>query len=417
MMHHHLNHLGVTMAENKELDGFLDDLIRGKSAEEILGKDGLVKELTKRLVERALEGEMTAHVGYEKHAPTGRNRSNSRNGVSRKRVKTDRAEIEIEVPRDRDSSFEPQLVRKRQRRLAGFDEKVLALYARGMTTREIQGHLKELYGVKVSPSLISTVTDAVLQDVQAWQSRPLESWYPIVYLDAIHLKIRTSGHVQNCAVYVALAINREGHKEVLGLWIGEAEGAKFWLSVLTELKNRGVEDILIAAVDGLKGFPEAIAAVFPQTQIQLCIVHMVRNSLRYVSWKHRKALVRDLRTIYTATTREAAAAALEAFSAEWDEISPLISRLWRLHWDHLTAFFDYPPEIRKVIYTTNAIESIQAQLRKVTKKHGAFPTQDSVRKVLYLALMKASQRWTMPIRDWPNALYHLSLVFPGRVPI
>lgn len=405
------------MAESKEVDAFLDELIRGKSAEEILGKDGLVKELTKRLVERALEGEMTAHVGYEKHAPAGRNRSNSRNGISRKRVKTDSAEIDIEVPRDRDGSFEPQLVRKRQRRLAGFDEKVLALYARGMTTREIQGHLKELYGVKVSPALISAVTDAVLQDVQAWQSRLLESWYPIVYLDAIHLKIRTSGHVQTCAVYVAVAINSEGHKEVLGLWIGEAEGAKFWLSVLTELKNRGVEDILIASVDGLKGFPEAIAAVFPQTQVQLCIVHMVRNSVKYVSWKHRKALVRDLRTIYTAPTREAAAAALEAFSTQWDEVSPLISRSWRMHWDHLTAYFDYPPEIRKVIYTTNAIESIQAQLRKVTKKHGAFPTHDSVRKVLYLALMKASERWTMPIRDWPNALYHLSLVFPGRVPI
>jgi transposase-like protein len=405
------------MVEGKKLDELLDDLVRGKSSEEIFGSGGLVKELTKRLVERALEGELTAHLGYAKNAVAGRNGRNSRNGRADKRVKTDSSDLVIEVPRDRDGTFEPQLVRKRQRRLAGFDDKVLALYARGMTTREIQGHLKELYGVQVSPALISVVTDSVMEDVRAWQSRPLDRFYPILYLDAIHLKIRTSGHVQVCAVYVALAINLEGQKELLGLWIGEAEGAKFWLGVLTELKNRGVEDILIAAVDGLKGFPQAIAAVYPETQVQLCIVHMVRNSLRYVSWKHQKALVKDLRTIYGAATREAAEDALDAFSAHWDEITPLISRQWRANWEHLATFFDYPPLIRKVIYTTNAIESIQAQLRKVTKKHGAFPTQDSVRKVLYLALLKASERWTMPIRDWPNALYHLSLVFPQRVPL
>jgi putative transposase len=405
------------MVEGKQLDDLLDELVRGKSPEEIFGKSGLVRELTKRVVERALEGELTAHLGYEKHAVEGRNGRNSRNGRLSKRLKTGTAEIAIEVPRDREGTFEPSLVRKRQRRLPGFDDKVLALYACGTSTRDIQRHLRELYAVQVSPALISAVTDSVLDDVHAWQSRPLDSFYPILYLDALHLKIRTSGHVQVCAVYVALAINREGQKELLGLWIGEAEGARFWLSVLTELKNRGVEDILIASVDGLKGFPEAIAAVYPQTQVQLCIVHMVRNSLRYVSWKHQKALVRDLRTIYRAPTREAAEAALDAFSARWDEITPLISRQWRANWEHLSTFFDYPPVIRKVIYTTNAIESIQAQLRKVTKKHGAFPTHDSVRKVLYLALMKASERWTMPIRDWPNALYHLSLAFPERVPL
>jgi putative transposase len=403
------------MVEGKRLDDLLDDLVRGKSSEEIFGSTGLVQELTKRLVERALEGELTAHLGYEKHAVEGRNGRNSRNGRTGKQLKTGTSEVVIEVPRDREGSFEPRLVRKRQRRLKGFDDKVLALYARGMTTREIQGHLKELYGVQVSPALISAVTDSVLEDVLAWQSRPLDAFYPFLYLDAIHLKIRTSGHVQVCAVYVALAINREGQKELLGLWIGEAEGSRFWLSVLTELKNRGVEDILIASVDGLKGFPEAISAVYPQTQVQLCIVHMVRSSLRYVSWKHHKALVRDLRTIYTAPTREAAETALSAFSAHWDTIAPLISKQWRANWANLSTFFDYPPEIRRVIYTTNAIESIQAQLRKVTKKHGAFPTHDSVRKVLYLALMKASERWTMPIRDWPNALYHLSLAFPERV--
>jgi putative transposase len=401
--------------KKKKVDELLDELLEGKEPAEVLGEGGLLAELTKGLVERALEGEMTAHLGYEKHALAGRNGANSRNGRTRKRVKTDTSELEIEVPRDRDGTFEPQLVPKRRRRLEGFDEKVLALYARGMTTREIQGHLVDLYGVEVSPQLISEVTDAVIEEVEAWQARPLEAFYPFLYLDAIHLKLRESRHVQTCAVYVALALNREGHKELLGLWVGEAEGAKFWLSILTELKNRGLEDVLIAAVDGLKGFPEAIAAVFPRTQVQMCIVHMVRNSLRYVSWKHRRFIARDLRKIYTAPTVEAAEAALEAFSETWDDVTPLISRLWRTHWPNLIPFFDFPPAIRKVIYTTNVIESIQAQLRKVTKKRGAFPTPMSVRKVLYLALMKAKDRWTMPVREWPVALYHLSLVYPGRV--
>ncbi len=403
------------MASEKELNRLLDDLVKGKTSEEILGNSGLVKELTKRLVERVLEGELDAHLGYTKHATEGRNGKNSRNGRAQKRVKTDTGELEVEVPRDREGTFEPQIIRKRQRRLPGFDDKVLALYARGMTTREIQGNLLELYGVEVSPTLISAVTDAVLEDVQAWQSRPLDSMYPIVYLDALHLRIRESGHVQMCAVYVALGINFEGHKELLGLWIGEAEGAKFWLSVLTELKNRGLNDILIAAVDGLKGFPDAIAAVYPQTQVQLCIVHMVRNSMRYVSWKYHKPLARDLRKIYKSATREAAEVELERFAEVWDPICPLVSKLWRANWANLSTFFDYPPDIRRVIYTTNAIESIQAQLRKVTKKRGAFPTQDSVRKVLYLALLRVQQKWTMPIREWQPALYHLSLVFPGRV--
>lgn len=403
------------MVGKKELDAMLDELVRGKKPNEIFGEGGLVKELTKRLVERALEAELTSHLGYEKHEE--RPGENARNGRGRKRLKTGSKELEIEVPRDRLGTFEPVLVRKRQRRLGEFDDQVIALYARGMTTREIQGQLKELYGVEVSPDLISDITDSVLEDVQAWQSRPLEAFYPIVYLDAIHIKMRSSGHVQNCAVYVALAINGEGKKELLGLWLGEAEGAKFWLSVLTELKNRGVEDILIAAVDGLKGFPDAISAVFPKTQVQLCIVHMIRSSLRYVSWKHHKVLVRDLKPIYQASTREAAEAALDRFSEVWDPVAPLISKQWRSNWTNLSAFYDYPPEIRRVIYTTNAVESVQAQLRKVTKKHGAFPTPDAVRKVLYLALLRASERWTMPIRDWPTALYHLSLVFPGRVPL
>jgi putative transposase len=401
----------------KELNAILDRLVKGKAPEEIMGQGGLVKDLTRRLVERVLEGEMTDHLGYEKHAQEGRNGGNSRNGKTGKRVKSDSAEIEIEVPRDRDGSFDPQMVAKGQRRLPGFDEKVIALYARGMTTREIQGHLKELYQTDVSPTLISAVTDAVMEDVRAWQARALEPVYPIVYLDAIHVKLRTGGHVQNQAVYLALAINLQGYKELLGLWVGEAEGAKFWLSVLTELKNRGVEDILIAAVDGLKGFPDAIEAVFPKTQVQLCIVHLIRSSLRYVSWKERRAVARDLKAIYRAPTLEAAEEELEAFSARWDGRFPQISRIWKAHWTNLTPFFDYPPEIRKVIYTTNAVESINAQLRKVTKHRGAFPTPDSVRKVLYLAIEKASERWTRPIPDWTSALNHLSIVFEGRIPV
>jgi putative transposase len=399
-------------AQLKEL---FDTLVAGKSPEELFGAGGLMSQLRKRLAESALEGEMVAHLGYAKHAAEGRNLGNSRNGKGSKRVETESGALEIEVPRDRDGTFNPQLIRKRQRRLSDFDVKVLSLYARGMPTREIVAHLEELYGTEVSPQLISAVTDAVLEDVKAWQARPLDPLYPIVYLDALHIKLKQSGHVQTSAVYIALGINMEGHKEVLGLWVGEAEGAKFWLSILTELKSRGLDDILIAAMDGLKGFPEAMAAVYPRTEIQLCIVHMVRNSLKYVSWKHRKDVACDLRTVYTATTLEEAESALQDFAATWDPVCPLISKLWRANWPHLTGFFNYPPAIRKVIYTTNAIESIQAQLRKVTRHRGAFPTADSVRKVLYLALMKAKERWTMPLFDWPNALYHLSIAFPGRV--
>jgi len=402
--------------QDRDVDGMLDRLLEGKRPEEIVGSGGLLEDLTKRVLERALEGELTDHLGYEKHATEGRNGGNSRNGRTKKRLKTESGEVEIEVPRDREGSFEPQLVRKGQRRLPGFDEKVIALYARGMTTREIQGHLKEIYQVEVSPSLISTVTDAVLEDVKAWQSRPLEALYPIVYLDAIHVKMRTAGHVQTQAVYLALALTMEGDKELLGLWVGEAEGAKFWLSVLTELKNRGVADILITAIDGLAGFPDAIASVFPKAQVQLCIVHMVRGSLRYVAWKERKAVSRDLRAIYRAPTLEAAEEALTAFEELWDARFPMISRKWRTNWSNLTPFFDYPPEIRKVMYTTNAIEALNAQLRKVNKKRGAFPNPEAVRKVLYLAIMKASERWSRPVQDWTAALNHFALVFPDRVP-
>jgi putative transposase len=405
------------MANDNDVDRMLDELVKGKPPEEILGDEGILKQLTKRLVERALEGEMTTHLGYEKHSAEGKNTGNSRNGKSAKRVKGEFGEVELEIPRDRNGEFEPQLVKKGQRRLPGFDEKVIALYARGMTTREIQGHLHELYGVEVSPALISNVTDAVLEDVKAWQNRGLEPVYPIVYLDAIHLKLRTEGHVQNQAVYLALGVNLEGYKELLGLWVGEAEGAKFWLNVLTELNNRGVQDILVACVDGLKGFPEAIETVFPKTEVQLCIVHLVRNSLRYVSWKQRRHAAQDLRLIYTAATAEGAEQALDSFAAKWDARYPSISKSWRSRWDNVTPFFSYPPEIRKAIYTTNAIESINAAIRKVTSKKGAFPTEEAVRKVLYLAIQNASARWTKPIHDWPAALNHFAIVFDGRIPV
>jgi putative transposase len=402
---------------DKEVDAALDELLKGHRPQDILNEGGLVQELNRRLIERALEGEMTDHLGYEKHAPEGRDRGNSRNGKTSKRLKTGEADVEIDVPRDRDSSFEPLLVPKGSRRLPGFDDRVVALYARGMTTREIQSGLKEIYGVDVSPTLISAVTDSVLEDVKAWQSRPLDAVYPIVYLDAIHVKMRSGGHVQSTAVYVALAINLEGNKELLGLWVGEAEGAKFWLSVLTELKNRGVEDILIAAIDGLKGFPEAIESVYPKTQIQLCIVHMIRNSMRYVPWKERRNIVADLKTVYGAATLEAAEQALDAFEATWGEQYPMVVRSWRANWANLTPFFDYPPDLRKVIYTTNAIESINSQLRKVVKKKGAFPTPESVRKVMWLAMTRASERWSRPVKDWAKALNHLAVVFEGRVPL
>ena len=406
------------MAKKKDrVDKLIDELIEDRTPEEILGESGLLKELTKRFVERALDGELTTHLGYEKGSVDGKNTGNSRNGKSSKSIISSNGQMDIEVPRDRNGDFDPQLIKKRQRRLIGFDEKVIFLYAQGMTVREIQEHLFELYGVEVSPTLISNVTDAVLEDVVAWQNRPLDAVYPIVYLDAIHLKLRNSGRVETRAVYLALGITLDGNKDLLGLWVGESEGAKFWLNILTELQSRGVRDILIACIDGLKGFPEAIESVFPQTQVQLCIVHMIRNSLRYVGWKERKAVARDLRTIYTAATVEAAEKALEVFSSTWGERFPVIPKIWRSHWENIIPFFSYPGPIRKVIYTTNAVESINAGLKKVTKKKGAFPTPDSVRKVLYLAIQRISKKWTRPINNWPAALNYFTIVFGDRVPV
>lgn len=397
-------------------DELLSSLLANyKKPEDLIGENGLLKQLTKLLVEKALDAEMTEHLGHDKHEPVANAAGNTRNGRSRKTLKGDFGKLPIAVPRDRHGSFEPQLVPKHQTRWAGFDEKILSLYARGMTVREIQAHLEEMYGAEVSPSLISTVTDAVVEDIRAWQSRPLDAVYPIVYLDCLHVKVR-EGAVRIKAVYLAIGVTMAGEKEVLGLWLAQTEGAKFWLQVVTELRNRGLQDIFIACVDGLKGFPEAIEAVFPRTTVQLCIVHMVRHSLNYVPWKRRKEVAADLRQIYTAATIAQAEQCLTEFETKWDGDFAPISQSWRRNWSRLTPFFDYPPEIRKVIYTTNAIESVNMSLRKITKNRGAFPTDEALMKLLYLALRNISRKWTMPIRDWKAALNRFTIQFEDRLP-
>ena len=399
-------------------DKLIDQLLEGNNTpEDLLGEDGLLKELTKRVAERALEAEMDHHLGYSKHDPKGHRTGNSRNGRNSKSVRSVHGEIEIDVPRDRNGDFEPKLVKKGEKQLNGFDDRIISLYSRGMTTRDIQAHFLDAYGVEVSATFVSQVTNAVMDEVRAWQSRPLDSVYPVVYLDALVVRSRASGAVQNKAVHLALGINRDGEKELLGLWIAQNEGAKFWLSVMTELKNRGIQDIFIACTDGLKGFPEAIEAVYPQTQIQLCIVHQVRHSLRYVSWKQRKAIAADLKRIYGAATLAEGEQALEEFGQRWDEEHPNISLSWRNNWERLSVFFDDPPQIRKVIYTTNAIESLNASLRKVTKNRRSFPNDESVLKVLYLALHQITKKWTMPIRDWKQAMRQFMILFGDRADI
>ena len=400
---------------NKKKHDVPEELLAGllanyKKPEDLIGEDGLLKHLTKLVVERALEAEMTEHLGHGKHEPVANQSGNTRNGKSRKTLKGEFGELPIEVPRDRHGSFEPQLIPKHQTRWAGFDDKILSLYARGMTVREIQAHLEEMYGTEVSPSLISSVTDAVADEVKAWQSRPLDPVYPIVYLDCLHVKVR-EGTVRVKAVYLAIGITMEGEKEVLGLWLAQSEGAKFWLQVVTELRNRGVQDIFIACVDGLKGFPDAIEAVFPKATVQLCIVHMVRHSLNYVSWKRRPEVAADLRRIYQSATAEEAEIRLGEFEDKWDEEYLPIGQSWRRNWSRLIPFFDYPPEIRKVIYTTNAIESVNMSLRKLTKNRGSFPSDEALLKLFYLALRNISKKWTMPIRDWKAALTRFTIQF------
>jgi len=386
-----------------------------QSPEDLIGANGLLNQLTKAIVERALEAEMTAHLGHDKHEAVTNATGNARNGKSRKTLKGDFGDLPIEIPRDRQGDFEPQIIPKHQRRWTGFDDKIVSLYARGLSVREIQAHLFELYGTEVSPSLISSVTDAVLDEVAAWQNRPLDPLYPIVYLDCLYTKIRDSGSVKTKAVYLAIGVNMDGHKEVLGLWIAEKEGAKFWLHVVTELKNRGVNDILIACVDGLKGFPEAIETVFPKATVQLCIVHLVRNSLNYVGYKKRQAVADDLKRIYQSSTALEAEQRLTEFEGNWQEDYPTIAPIWRRNWDRIIPFFDYPPEIRKVIYTTNTIESVNRSLRKIIKNRSVFPGDDAASKLLYLALRNISQNWTMPVHDWKAALNRFSIQFEDRM--
>lgn len=402
------------MPIRKEL---LDELIKDcEKPEDMLGQDGLLKRLTGALVERMLEAEMSEHLGYEKHSPNGRGSGNSRNGHGKKTLKTDRGEMEIAVPRDRNSTFEPLIVEKRKTRFEGFDDQIISMYGRGMTQREIRDHLQELYGVEVSIDLISRATDAVWDELKAWRSRPLEAIYPVVILDAVILKVREKGQVRNRSAYVALGVNLEGYKDVLGLWIQGAEGAKFWLMVLTELKNRGVQDILIACCDGLQGFPDAIETVFPETLVQTCIVHMIRNSTRYVNWKERKQLARDLKPIYKAATRADAEIALDQLEAKWGDRYPMAIETWRSKWERIVPYLDFPEPIRKMIYTTNALESLNASLRKVINPRGHFPNDEAAMKILYLAVQNQMKRWQKPRPDWRQIVQHLALYFEGRIP-
>lgn len=399
--------------KQEDIEALAREMAKGVKTEADL--EAVTRTLTKTLIETALKAEMSDHLGYEPGDPAGAGSGNSRNGTNAKTVVAKSGPLEIETPRDRNGDFEPQLVRKRQRRVTVIDEKIIPLYAKGMSTREIAATIEDLYGAEVSPSLISKVTEAVVDEVIAWQARPLDGVYPIVYLDGLSIKVRHNKQVINKTIYLALGLNVAGEKELLGLWIAETEGAKFWLQVLTELRNRGVSDVLVACVDGLTGFPDAIESVFPKAKIQLCIVHMMRNSLNFVAWKDRKKVAADLKRIYQSTTVDDAEAELEAFCETWDDKFPSIGLMWRRHWPNLIAIFDYPPQIRKVIYTTNAIESLNSVIRKSVRKRKLFPSDTAALKVVYLSAMEASKRWKRPVRDWKNALNQFAIQYDGEL--
>ena len=405
--------------EKDQWDTVLDQIdFKGLTQDEVLGQDGLLKQLTGRILQKILDSEMTSHLGYPKHSSAGDNSGNSRNGYSEKTVFTENQSATVQIPRDRNGAFEPQIIPKYQKRVPLFNDQIISMYSFGMTTRDIKSHLEQIYNVEVSPELISQVTDSVMEDVHEWQSRQLERSYAIVYLDAIRVNSKQDGKGCIKSVYVALGVNFEGKKEVLGLWIAENEGAKFWMGVLNELKNRGVNDILIACMDGLTGFPDAVRAVYPATRVQRCIVHMVRNSTKFVSYKDLKKVCAGLRAIYSAPTEEAGRAALEEFGNMWNSRYSMIYQCWDTNWTDLCEFYNYSPEIRRVIYTTNAIESLNSQLRKVTRNRLTFVNDDAILKVLYLALNNASKKWTMPIRDWGVALNQFAIEFgKERVPL
>jgi putative transposase len=410
-------HRALGLASDRRISNeVIDELLAGASTEEeIAGPGGLLSELTRRLVERAMEVELTEHVGYEPHCEPPGGAENQRNGTTPKTLICDHGKVKIDAPRDRDGSFEPQIVKKRQRRFRGFDEKILALYSRGLSVRDIRAHLAEIYGVEVSLDLISRVTDAVMDDVREWGKRPLDDVYPIVFLDCMVLKIREGGTVGRRALYLALGVTLDGDRDVLGMWFQETEGAKFWMQVLTDLKQRGVQDILICCVDGLAGFPDAIEAIFPKTTVQTCIVHLIRNSLKYVPRREREQVARDLKPIYTAKDAEQAQAELEAFDEKWGARFPVITQAWLNAWEHVIPFLAFPDEVRRVIYTTNAIEALNRQLRKAIKTKGSFPTEDAARKLVYLALQNAVPQWTRT-RNWTTALLAFKIHFGDRVP-
>jgi len=394
----------------------LEELLADAQTTDLLGPDGLLKQLTKALVERAMGAELDDHLGYEQGASPPQEHGNRRNGASRKTLRTDQGPVTIKVPRDREGSFDPKIVPKHQRQFDGFDDKIVSMYARGMSVRDIRAHLEEIYGVAVSPDLISRVTDAVVDELKAWQNRPLETVYMVVYIDAFIVKIRDSGVVQNKAVHLAVGIDADGHKNVLGMWIAKTEGAKFWGSVLTELKNRGVQDILMLCADGLTGLPRAVEAAYPKTVFQTCIVHLIRSSTRYVTWKDRKRLCADLRTIYTAASVDAADAALDEFDTKYAETYPTVARAWRARWEEVTPFLAFDPEIRRAIYTTNTIESLNRQLRKATKTRGAFPTDQAALKLLFLAIRNVVAKWKKPPHHWRRSIAQFAIQFEGRLP-
>jgi putative transposase len=397
----------------------LDELLADyESRDDLVGPDGLIKQLFARLIETAAGAELTDHLGYEKGDLVGRGSGNSYNGTSPKTLLTEFGDVPVDIPRDRNSSFEPQIVAKGQTHWDGFDDRIVSMYAGGMTYEEIRGHLADIYGVEVSKDFISTVTDKVLDDVRAWQNRPLDECYLVVWIDALVVKIRVDGVVRNRPAYLVLGLNLEGKKEALALVIGAGdESAKFWLKVLTDLRNRGVRTVCVVCCDGLTALPEAIEAVFADAWVQCCVVHLIRNSLKHVSYTDRKQIVKDLRPIYQAATENDAAEALVAFDNKWGARYPMIGEMWRNHWEQFTPFFAFPAEIRKIIYTTNSIEAVNRQLRKIIKTRGHFPTDDAALKLLWLALMRAEKKWTHPIRDWPRALHQFAIYFPGRVPI
>lgn len=397
-------------------DGLIDELLGGaRSEQEIVGPGGVLADLTRRLVERAMGAELTGHLGYEPGGAPPGGLGNARNGATPKTLETEQGPVRIEAPRDRRGSFEPQIVKKRQRRFAGFDEKIVAMYARGMTTRDIEAHLSEIYGASVGRDTISRVTAAVLQDAKDWQSRPLESLYPIVFLDALVVKIRDGNAVRKHSVYLAIGVNSDGERDVLGMWFQKTEGAKFWLQVLSELKQRGVEDVLVCCVDGLTGFPEAIEAVYPQAWVQTCVVHQIRSSMRFVSYRDRRAVAKDLKPIYTATDRDHAETELERFAEKWDPRYPMISQSWIENWEQIVPFLAFPPDVRRVVYTTNTIEALNRQIRKHVKTRGSFPTEDSVRKLLYLTITNAQKTWKSTY-NWSAALAAFRIHFGDRLP-